>query len=383
MKQVYADFNATYPCSDGHLETVTRVLRKCQGNPSSIHSFGRDAKLILEQSRTQVAALFGAPRQNIFFTSGATEANNLALHSSVATSRSMSIHAQPKIVITEGAHPSIYAPVKILAEQEKANYHSAKLTPGGPVDEQHLLSLVTNETTLVALCLVNSETGAINQIEALSKAIKEKSPECHIHIDAVQGLGKINLSWLHTSNIDSASGSAHKLGGLKGIGCLYHKNPRSISPMVYGGGQEMSIRSGTENMPGLISFGLRAKEILHSPEWWKTATVVCKNLAEHIGGIAKLHIHGNFEQSTQTTLNFHIEGVAVENIMLHLDSHGIAVSRGSACSSGSSTASKTLLSMGYPEEVAANSIRVSFGSTSTPEDAEWIGDKIVDFCSSL
>lgn len=383
MKHVYADFNATYPCSDSHLETVTRVIRKCQGNPSSIHSFGRDAKLTLEQSRTQVATLFGAPRQHIFFTSGATEANNLALHSSVANARSMSIHAQPKIVITEGAHPSIYAPVTIMAEQEKASYQSAKLTPAGPVDREHLLSLITIETTLVALCLVNSETAAINQINQLSEAIKERSPDCHIHIDAVQGLGKIDLSWLHNSLIDSASGSAHKLGGLKGIGCLYHKNPRSISPMMYGGGQEMSMRSGTENMPGLISFGLRAKEIIHSPDWWKPAVAVCKKLAEHIGGVPKLHIHGDFEQSTQTTLNFHIENVPVENVMLYLDNHGIAVSRGSACSSGSSTASKTLLSMGYPEEVAANSVRISFGSVSRLEDAEWIGHKIVEFCQSL
>ncbi|MDD9951791.1 MAG: cysteine desulfurase family protein [Zetaproteobacteria bacterium] len=376
MKQVYADYNATYPCSDQHLDTVTRVIRKCQGNPSSIHSFGRDAKLLLEQSRSQVAALFGAPRQNVFFTSGATEANNLALHSSIANAKAMMIQTLPHVVITEGEHPSILAPVEAMVASQSLQCDFAKLTPSGRVDIEDLLQLIRPESTFVSFFFVNSETGAIHDIGNLTRQIKSSFPKVHIHVDCVQGLGKLDLTWLHTSEIDSASGSAHKLGGLKGIGCLYHKKPRTISPMIYGGGQEMSMRSGTENMPGLISFGLRAKEIIHSPTWWKPGVKVCTKLYEQIQNTKGIYIHGDFKTSTQTTLNLHFEDLSVEKVMLHFDTCGIAISRGSACSSGSSNASRTLLSMGYSEDIAKNSLRISFGADSIPEHADFIATQI-------
>ena len=373
MIKTYADYNSTYPCSDSHLDTLTGVIRKVQGNPSSVHNDGRTAKLMLEESREYIGQLFGADRRCIYFTSGATEANNLAIHGFVQSflNRSRQSHL-PKIIISQGEHPSVTLPCERLFKAGKCELAKINLKPNGAVNTEQLLSEVNDQTNLVCLIYANNEVGTINDIEMICEDIKKINPNVHMHVDAVQALGKLDVSWVGGSKIDSMAVSAHKIGGLKGVGCLYLKPESKLEASIFGGGQEGRLRSGTENMPGIISFGLRAKDILAKPKWFAGVAKVCSYFIEELSKIDSVVIHGDFLKSTKNTVNFHVENHPIEQLMLHLDLAGIAVSSGSACSSGASTPSAVLLNMGYSSWVASNSIRVSFGASSGVEDVDRI-----------
>ena len=373
MKLVYADFNATYPCSDTHLDIVARVMKKTQGNPSSIHHFGREAKLMLEEARGQVASLFGATRQSLLFTSGATEANNLAIQGYFKRfSKDPKATDKPHMIITAGEHPSITQPAEWLRDLGVISLTQVPLTCEGTVDKDALLAAITDSTVFVSIIYASNETGIINLAEELTKEIKQKKPSIHVHMDAVQALGKLDTSWIGSSQLDSASASAHKIGGLKGIGCLYLKPGSALDALVVGGGQEQRLRSGTENMPGLVSFGLRAREILASPDWLQGCRKVRDHFVEQLKQIPGACIHGDLAHSLPNTVNFHIESLGGDVLMLQFDMNGVAVSSGSACSSGVGSPSPVLLGMGYSEWVALNSVRVSFGAGSTVDDSEHI-----------
>ena len=373
MKLVYADYNATYPCSESHLDMVWRVMKKTQGNPSSIHHFGREAKLMLEEARGQVAGVFGAGRQCILFSSGATEANNLAVQGFFKRfGKTFSGTYKPHMIITQGEHPSITQPAEWLKELGLVNLSKIPMTNDGIVDSKALLDAITEETVFISVIYANNETGIINPIEELTKQIKQKMPSIHVHADAVQAFGKMDISWIGNSQLDSASASAHKVGGLKGVGCLYLKPGSALDALVVGGGQEGRLRSGTENMPGLVSFGLRAREILAKPDWLLECKKVRDHFVENLIQIPGVSIHGDLQRALPNTVNFHIEGLGGDVLMLQFDLNGIAVSSGSACSSGVGAPSSVLLGMGFSEWVALNSVRVSFGAGSTVDDSEHI-----------
>ena len=373
MKLVYADYNATYPCSDQHLDMVARVMKKTQGNPSSIHHFGREAKLMLEEAREQVAAIFGASRQSLLFTSGATEANNLAIQGFFKRfSKGSNEGFKPHMIISSGEHPSITQPAEWLRDLGLISLTKVPLTSAGTVDQQALIDAMTDQTVFVSMIYANNETGSINPVEELVQAIKKVRSSIHVHVDAVQAFGKLDTTWVGSSQLDSASASAHKVGGLKGVGCLYLKPGSALDALVVGGGQEQRLRSGTENMPGLVSFGLRAREILARPSWFQACEQVRNHFVENLLLIPGACVHGDLNRSLTNTVNFHLEGVAGDVLMLQFDMNGIAVSSGSACSSGVGSPSPVLLGMGLSEWVALNSVRVSFGAGSTVDDSEHI-----------
>ena len=374
MSRVYADYNATYPCTERHLDTLTQILKNSQGNPSSIHQFGRDAKLLLEESREHIAKLLGAPRQNIYFTSGATEANNLAIYGLVERMKSIKETSNkiPQLVISEGEHPSVSVPCEKLMEEKKCHLVKVGLTHDGLVDVNELQSVINKDTDFVGIIYAHNEIGSINPIKEIAKRIKNISKKIHFHVDAVQAFGKLDLRWLGNSDVDSVAISAHKIGGLKGTGCLYLKSSQFHDGVIFGGGQERRLRSGTENMPGIISFGLRAKDILACPRWFDDVTNIKDYFVEKLKTIPQVKIHGDGSKTISNTVNFHVEGVRGEALMLQFDLAEIAVSSGSACSSGVSAPSPTLKSMGYSDWVASNSFRVSFGASSNVDDVEKI-----------
>lgn len=373
MKLVYADYNATYPSSENHLDMLARVLKKTQGNPSSIHHFGREAKLMLEEAREQVAGIFGARRENIFFTSGATEANNLAIQGFFKrfAKKSAGVN-KPQVVITAGEHPSISQPAQWLQDIGQVELTVIPMTKDGVVDIDALMAALSDETALVSIIYANNETGIINPLKELTEDIKQKYPSIHVHADAVQAFGKLDITWIGSSKLDSASASAHKVGGLKGVGCLYLKAGSNLDALMVGGGQEQRLRSGTENMPGLVSFGLRSREILGKPDWLQSCGKVRDHFVDNLQKIPGVCIHGNLDHGVLNTVNFHVEGLGGDILMLQFDMNGIAVSSGSACSSGVGSPSPVLLGMGYSEWVALNSVRVSFGAGSTVDDSEHI-----------
>lgn len=370
MKRVYADYNATGPVDPAHYDEVVKMLKEVDGNPSSIHHFGRTAKIALEDARAQIAKLLSVGNQQIVFTSGATESNNFAIQGVVCKNSQMD--EIPHIIITSTEHPSVRTTAEILRDRGLCELTIAPVDNYGIVNEEELLQLIKPSTVLICMIHANNEVGSINPVKEISEKIKNKKDSIHIHIDSVQAFGKIDMTWLENSKIDSLSASSHKISGFKGVGLLYLKKNTTLNTYICGGGQERNRRSGTENMPGIISFGLRAKHIRENPDWFDGVNELKAKLVEEFLKIDGLEFHGDLEKGLPSTFNFHIEGVPGEDIMLNFDLAGICISSGSACSSGVQRPSAVLKAMGYPDWIALNSTRISFGPHNTLEDVDII-----------
>lgn len=365
---IYFDHNASSPPSKKHYKKVLEVLSSYDANPSSIHSAGRKAKLLLEESREQIASLLGAQGKNIIFCAGASEANNLALY--YLKLKSLRENNQICVLGSKLDHPSLRTPL----EKGSFNFLNLKLDSTGVFSAKHLEEILTEKTiSFASLTYVNGETGLINPVLSFAEKIKARHPECHIHIDAVQALGKINLENLHASEADSASFSAHKIGGLKGIGCLYVKEAlkKKIVPMIEGGSQENGLRAGTENLIGAISFSEATKEA--NPEACKEfllpfkekiLTFIKKNKED-------IALNLDLEKCIPNTFNLHIKKIPMEKVLLHFERRGILLSTKSACSSGISGPSETLKALGLSDHAASNSFRLSLAKSNTLEEVDF------------
>jgi cysteine desulfurase len=357
---IYADANGTYPVAPEHYDQVAARLKVVDGNPSSIHASGRNAKVALEAARASVARLLGAKSQDLVFTSGATEANNLAIQGVIGRrARGVTL---PGLVVVATEHASVLETSRLLAERGLCALKIAPVDVNGQVDGEELLSLVGPETVMVCLMLANNETGVVQPLADLAARIKQKNPAVHVHSDAVQSLGKAPLAWLGASAVDSAAFSGHKLGAFKGVGALYLKGGSKLQLLLIGGGQERGRRPGTENMPGIVSFGLRADQV-HGREADAGGRMrrLADGFKELLAGIPGAVIHGaGARESLPNTVNFHLGGVPGDDILLNFDLAGIQASSGSACSSGVARPSHVLMAMGLGEWVALNSVRVSF-----------------------
>jgi len=378
---IYADYNATAPCSSDHIQRVMELLLTQDGNPSSTHFQGRRAKSALEKARRSVAWHFGAEASEIIFTSGATEANNQVimgvLHQTEfpfadTAQERLTGPSKMHIVISSGEHSSVLAPCEMLVNRSKANVSVAPLLSSGVISPDGVLACITKETALVSLLYVNNETGIKSDLMNLLPRIRAKNPRCHVHVDAVQALGKIDLKWMKPSGVDSATISGHKIGGLKGIGALFLNKSARLGHFLVGGGQERGRRAGTENMPGVLSLGLKAEELQSVEHPFQTVHPIWERLWDELSQLPRVFLHGAREFSTRNTINFHVEGVSGELLMLKLDAAGIAVSTGSACSSGVAKPSHVLLAMGLTDEQASNSIRISLGPQTLDEEASAI-----------
>ena len=369
-KNVYADANATFPVRSQHYEQVMALLATSDGNPSSIHARGRDAKVALEHARTAVASMVGARSTDIIFTSGATESNNLLIQGVIW--RAQKAGFMPEVIVSGFEHPSVMAVVALMEERLLCRVLIA------PVDDyvvkaEAVAKLVSDSTVLVCIMHANNETGSINPVYEIADLVAKKNANVHMHVDAVQALGKIDLSEYAASSIHSASLSGHKVGGLKGTGALYIKTGKKIATVIAGGGQERFRRAGTENLPGILSFGIRCQELLGQQETFTKSMAAAK--IQFIQGLKEIEgsaLHGQPEQTLPNTINFHIEGVAGDDLLLNLDLCGVCASSGSACSSGVTRPSPVLLACNQSEWVALNSIRISFTDTVTSSQVEHI-----------
>lgn len=374
---IYADYNATTPCTEEHLEKVTKMILESDGNPSSIHSRGRRAKAALESARRELAWHFDAEPSEIVFMSGATEVNNLVLQGvscnvlypeKCVGDKDKSFH----VVISAGEHPSINAACEMLQKRCQAKISVVPLLKSGVICSEELIKCLEPSTTLVSLIYVNNETGIVSDIKGLVDIIRKRSPSCHIHIDAVQAFGKVDLKWIGKSSIDSAVVSGHKVGGLKGSAALFLRKSSHLGKVIVGGGQERGKRAGTENMPGIFSLGIRARELRDTPDWMSHVPKLWKQLWDSLSQMQGIELHGDPQHSTFNTINFHVKSIPGELIMFSLDGDGISVSMGSACSSGVPKPSQVLLAMGYSNIEASNSIRISLGFGSNQADVDSI-----------
>jgi cysteine desulfurase len=359
MKKIYLDHNATTPLHPQVLNAMLPVLQDNFGNPSSIHSFGRSARVQLDEAREKVARLIGANSSEIIFTSGGTEANNLALLGVALEGKGK------KIITSKTEHPSILNPCRQL-EGQGVEVHYLDVDRFGRIDINNLESQITESTALISLQHANSETGVLQDIKKVSELARSKG--VLFHTDAVQSVAKIEFNF-NEYPVDMLSISAHKFNGPKGVGALFLRKgtPALFSP-ISGGSQEKKRRGGTENVAGIIGFGKACELALERVSAIEVSRVeelrdyfyskVCKM-------IPGTELFGDMQNSLPNTLNLGFAGVEGDTLLIAMDIEGVALSTGSACSSGTGLPSHVLKAMGLPDKKINSSIRFSLGCGTT------------------
>jgi len=369
MKKIYLDNNATTPLHPEVLEVMLPGFRENYGNPSSIHSFGRSARVQLDEAREKVAYLINAHSSEIIFTSGGTEANNLALLGVAFKDK------EKKIITSKIEHPSVLNPCRQLEEQG-VEVHYLDVDGSGHIDMDDLEAQITESTALISLQHANSETGVLQNIKRASEIAQNKG--VLFHTDAVQSVAKIPFD-LKNYPVDMLSISSHKFYGPKGVGALYLRKgtPALFSPLC-GGNQEKKRRGGTENVAGIMGFG-KACELANENI---SETSKLADLRDYFQNrvcelIPRTELWGDKANRLPNTLNLGFDGVAGDTLLIALDMEGVAVSTGSACSSGTGLPSPVLRAMGIPNDKINSSIRFSLGCSISKSDLDLVVGALV------
>ncbi len=367
--RLYFDYNATTPPAPEVVDAMVAASRDAFGNPSSVHHDGQRAKASLDAARSAVAGLIGAESSEVVFTSGGTEADNLALRGAAA----VAAEADRRHVIAAAfEHEAVLNTVKALA---RAGFATTVL----PLDATGILSpdclrdALTAETAVVSVMHANNEVGTIQPIAELCAIAHERGAV--FHTDAVQSAGKIPVD-VRALGVDLASFSAHKLYGPKGVGALWIRRGVRLAPVLTGGRQERNRRPGTENVPGIVGFGVAADLAAARLEHEGARVAALRNRLEE-GVLARVpgtDVNGARGRRVPNTTNISFAGVEAESLLIALDLEGIAVSTGSACSSGTLEPSHVLKAMGLSSHRAQSSIRFSLGVSNTERDVDRLLD---------
>jgi len=366
MKQIYLDYNSTTPLDKRVLEVMMPYLTDKCGNASSVHHAGREAKTGLEGAREQVADVLGAEPSEIYFTSGGTESDNLALRGAAYYLRKKRNH----IIVSSIEHHAVLMTAKAL-EKEGFAVEYLEVDRDGLVLPEKLREKVTDQTAIVSVMHVNNEVGSIQNISELSAIAHEKG--ALFHTDAVQSVGKISVN-VEDLGIDLLALSGHKLCGPKGAGGLYVRSGVKITPLMQGGHHEKKRRPGTENIPAIVGLGeaIRLAEQTREPEHARLTKLSDYFIEAVQKRIPNVYLNGpRDERRMPSTVNLSFEYIEGESIILSLDLKGVEVASGSACTSGSLDPSHVLLAMGVSTELAQGSIRFSMGRFTTREDLEY------------
>lgn len=354
---IYLDYNATTPVDPRVQEAVMNAMKEF-GNPSSSHLIGRRAKLIIDQSRTNVARLIGAKQGEIIFTSGGTESNNLAI---IGTALRF---GKGHIISSSIEHPSVLNPLKYL-EQIGFTVTYLPVNSQGMVEPDDVVSAIRKDTILVSIMHANNETGVIQPISEIGKIVAEKG--ILFHTDAAQTIGKINSS-VEELNVSMLTIVSHKFYGPKGIGALYVRQGVELSPILHGAGHEMGLRPGTENVPGIAGIGKAAEIASTELHLWKTRMQgVTERLLELLFSIDGVTLNGHRTFRLPNTINISIEGIEGDTLVSRL-SDRVAISAGAACHAGKKKPSHVLKAMGLTDEEAISSIRISTGKDTSEEE---------------
>ena len=367
-KFVYADHAATTAVTDTALAAMLPHFTRDYGNPSSLYRFAQEGKTHLEEARAQVAACLNAKPEEVYFTSGGTEADNWALRG-VAELMALKGKKTGHIITTAIEHHAILHTAQWL---EKQGYEVTYLPVDGDglVDPANLEQAIRPDTILISVMAANNEIGTIQpiaEIGAIARAHKVL-----FHTDAVQAVGHIPVD-VEAWNVDLLSLSGHKFGGPKGIGALYMRKPLRLPALIQGGGQEKGRRSGTENVPGAVGMAAALKEAVdHLAQESARLAALRDKLIAGLSVLPYARLTGHPVKRLPGTASFVFGGVEGEALLLHLDAKGICASSGSACSSASLDPSHVLLSIGLPHAIAHGSLRLSLGAENTEEDVDYI-----------
>ncbi len=377
--QAYLDNSATTKCSERAKNKMLQTLLADYGNPSSLHMMGVDAERYVKEAQEKIAKTLKAEPKEIIFTSGGTESNNMALIGTAMANKRAGMH----LITTGIEHASVAAPMEYLEEQ---GFRVTYL----PVDKDGIISLeklreaVDEETILVSLMMVNNEIGALEPIEEAVRVIKEKNPKTLIHVDAIQAYGKFRII-PKKLGIDLLSVSGHKIHGPKGSGFLYVKDKTKIKPLIYGGGQQKGMRSGTENVPGIAGLGEAVEEIYENFEEKVDKMYALKQrFVEGVQKIEGVSVNGKTgRDSAPHIVSVSVDGVRSE-VMLHtLEDKNIYVSAGSACSSNKPAVSHTLQQIGLRKDLLDSTIRFSFCVDTTEEEIDYALEVLAEVIPQL
>ena len=363
----YLDNSATTRCSERAKDLMVQILMQDFGNPSSLHGMGVTAEEYIKEAKSNIAKTLKAEEKEILFTSGGTESNNMALIGTALANRRAGNH----IITTEIEHASIAAPLEFLKEQ---GFQITKLSvdKNGHISLEELRDAVGEDTILVSIMMVNNEIGAVEPVAEAAKIIKEKNPNTIFHVDAIQAYGKYRI-YPKKLGIDLLSVSGHKIHAPKGTGFLYIRDKVKIKPIIYGGGQQKGMRSGTENVPGVAALGEAATEIYENfDEKIERMYALKEHFVEEVTKMEGVTVNGcTGRDSAPQIVSVSVDGVRSE-VMLHtLEEKQIYVSAGSACSSNKPSVSSTLKNIGLPKELLDSTIRFSFCVNTTMEEIDY------------
>lgn len=369
--KVYADYAATTPVKPIVTEKITEILSEHYGNPSSIHSIGRDGRKYLDQARRDIASVLGSQPNEIIFTSGATEANNTAIKGVARKKENQGKH----IITSSIEHHSV---LHVFEELEREGFEVTYLDvhPNGVVDLEHLKESIRPDTTLISIMLVNNEVGTVQPLYEIAEIIEGQ--EITFHVDAVQAIGHMPIDF-NEMPMDMLSITAHKFGGPKGIGALLVKKDIQFNTFIQGGEQELKRRAGTENVPYICGM---ATAIIEANENMDYQNVHLMNLKQNlIVGLQQnaipFELNGSMTDTTGHIMNLYFPFIEVETMLTLLDMSNIYVSSGSACTAGSTLPSHVLQAMFGNEERTKKSVRFSFGLETTEEEINYIVSAIM------
>ncbi len=370
-RPVYLDYNATSPLAPEALEAMMPFLTVEHGNASSTHPYGVVARRAIEAARAQVAVLIGAEPEEVLFTSGGSESNNLALKGSLLAGETSQAH----VLISCIEHPAVQNTCRHLSARFGCRVTTVPVDSQGMVRPSDVLDALQPETRMISVMLANNEVGTLQPLAEISQLLRDSRPEILIHTDAAQAVGKIPVD-VRRLGVDLLTIAAHKLCGPKGVGALYVRSGVTLEPLIHGSGHERGRRAGTENVPGIVGLGaaaelacltLGAEEPRLRRLRGRLQTGVC-------GAIPPAVIHGHPERCLPNTLNVSFPGVT--GIAMLEASPGLAASTGSACHSASAEPSPVLLAMGVAPELASGAIRLSHGRYTTEADIDRAVDEL-------
>jgi cysteine desulfurase len=380
MERIYMDYGASTPVDKEVIEEMMPYFDKFYGNPSSIHSFGREAFDAVEESRKKIADIICANEDEMVFTSGGTESDNLAIKGIAFRNKKKRGSKGTHIITSAIEHPGVLTTCKYM-EKIGFNVKYLPVDKHGLIDIRELEDAISKDTFLITIIFANNEIGTIEPMEKIGKIAKEH--DVIFHTDAVQAVGKVPID-VNKLNIDLLALSSHKIYGPKGAGALYVKNGVKLQTIVHGGGHEKGLRSSTYNTPGVVGLG-KACEL--GKIRLKEDMAYLKNLRDmlikDVLKIEESYLNGHPEKRLVNNAHFRFTAIEGESLNLMLDDKGIAAATGSACSSKKLQASHVLLAIGLKSEEAHGSLRLTLGRMNTKEDVEYVVEVLPEIVQNL
>ena len=375
--RIYLDNAATTRTSQEVVDAMLPYFTESYGNPSSIYELGQRSKEAITKAREEIAQVIGAKTEEIYFTAGGSESDNWAIKAAYEAYKNKGCH----IITTKIEHHAVLHTCQYL-EKQGARVTYLDVDENGLIDLEQLQKAITPETILITIMFANNEIGTIEPVKEIGMIAKEHG--ILFHTDAVQAFGQVPID-VDDMNIDMLSSSAHKINGPKGIGCLYIRKGVKIRSFIHGGAQERKRRAGTENVPGIVGYGVAARMAAETMEERTKKEQELRHyfIRRVLEEVPYTRLNGDPKKRLPNNANFSFRFIEGESLLIMLDMKGIAGSSGSACTSGSLDPSHVLLAIGLPHEIAHGSLRLTLGADTTKEDLDYTLDQIKEIVTKL